>query len=167
MRGRTLEACETRLVTLVFLTFARGDWKEAASAAADADKAVADLLKARPGQIRKKNAKNVWIPASDALDGRSWLWFMIAVLLAVGILLLGPRRPDAEWYVRVAISLVPVLPSALFVSRQIGHVLIRRALGAGAAGQNTIVWIGRWLSAGAVLGLTVGMWALWMTVFVL
>lgn len=26
---------------------------------------------------------------------------------------------------------------------------------------------GRWLSAGAVLVLTVGMWALWMTVFVL
>jgi hypothetical protein len=167
MRGRTLRACETRLVTLVFLAFTRGDRKEAVSAAADADKAVADLLKARPGQIRRKNANNVWIPASDALDGRSWLWFMITALLAIKILLLGPSRPDAEWYVRVAMSLVPVLPSALSASRQISHVLTRRALAAGSAGRSTIVCIGRWLSPGAVLVLSVGMWGLWMTVFVL
>ncbi|MGW1716075.1 hypothetical protein [Streptomyces sp. NPDC002156] len=126
-----------------------------------------DLLRARPGKISKKNANNVWFPASDVLAARSWLWFVIAALLAVGSLLLGPSRSDAEWYVRVVMSLVPVLPSALFASRQISHVLTRRALGAGSAGRNTIVWIGRWLSPGAVLVLSVGMWGLWVTVFVL
>uniref|UniRef100_A0AAU2A5J2 Uncharacterized protein n=2 Tax=Streptomyces TaxID=1883 RepID=A0AAU2A5J2_9ACTN len=126
-----------------------------------------DLLRARPGKISKKNANNVWFPASDVLAARSWLWFVIAALLAVGSLLLGPSRSDAEWYVRVVMSLVPVLPSALCVSRQISHVLTRRALGAGSAGRNTIVWIGRWLGPGAVLVLSAGMWAVWMTVFVL
>ncbi|WP_369032963.1 hypothetical protein, partial [Streptomyces adonidis] len=72
-----------------------------------------DLLRARPGKISKKNANNVWFPASDVLAARSWLWFVIAALLAVGSLLLGPSRSDAEWYVRVVMSLVPVLPSAL------------------------------------------------------
>ncbi|MFF3375874.1 hypothetical protein ACFYXF_23340 [Streptomyces sp. NPDC002680] len=136
------------------------------SAAADADQAVADLLRFRPGKISKKYANNVWFPALYVLGFRSWLWFMITALLAVGSILLGPSRSDAEWYVRVAVSLVPVLPSALCVSRQISHVLTRRALGAGSAGRNTIVWIGRWLSPGAVLVLSAGMWAVWMTVFV-
>ncbi|WP_367318174.1 hypothetical protein [Streptomyces sp. HUAS ZL42] len=165
--GGILQSCETRLASLVFLIFARGDWKEAATAAAEVDKAVADLLLARPGKIRKKDADGVWGPASDGLALRSWLWFVIAALLAVGTLLLGPSRSDAEWYVRIAMSLVPALPSALFVSREIGHVLTRRALGAGRAGRNRLVWISRWLSPGAVLVLAGGMWVLWMMVFVI
>ena len=166
-RERILRACETRLATLAFLVFAKGDRKEAAIAAAEADKAVSDLLQARPGKIRQQDACGVWRPASDALALRSWLWFVIAVPLGVGSLLLIPGSTTAEQYVRIALSLVPAVPSALFVSRQLSHMLAQRSLRAEMAGQNVLVWIGRWLSEGAVLVLTVGMWALWVTVLVI
>ncbi|MGX1480841.1 UNVERIFIED_CONTAM: hypothetical protein RKD50_009649 [Streptomyces canus] len=165
--GRILPSCETRLTTWAFLVSERGDRREAASAAAEADQAVADLLKLRPGTIGRKAENSVWGPASDVLAFRSWLWFVVAVLLAVGSLLLVPEDSTAELYVRIALSLVPAVPSALFASRQLSHILTRRALRAGVAGHSTLVWIRRWLSESAVLVLTLGMWALWMTVLVL
>ncbi|MFF5146706.1 hypothetical protein ACFY6U_44530 [Streptomyces sp. NPDC013157] len=166
-RVRILRACETRLTTLVFLVSERGDRREAAIAAAETDEAVADLLKLRPGKIRRKDENGVWYPASDVLAFRSWLWFVIAVLIGVGNLLLVPGDSTAEQYARIALSLVAAVPSALFASRQLGHALTRRALRTGMAEQSTLVWIRRWLSESAVLILTLGMWALWMTVLVL
>ncbi|MDT0487240.1 hypothetical protein [Streptomyces doebereineriae] len=165
--GRILPAFETRLTTWVFLVSERGDRREASSAAAEADQAVAALLKLGPGKIGRKAENSVWCPASDVLAFRSWLWFVIAVLLGSGSLLLVPGDSTAELYVRIALSLVPAVPSALFASRQLSHILTRRALRTGVAGQNTLVWIRRWLSESAVLILTLGMWALWMTVLVL
>ncbi|MER5908667.1 hypothetical protein ABT150_53395 [Streptomyces mirabilis] len=166
-RERILRASETGLTYLTFLVSAKGNRKEAANAAAEADKAVTDLLQARPGKIRKQDAQGVWCPASDALALRSWLWFLIAVLLGVGSLLLMPSSPTAEQYVRIAISLVPAVPSALFASRQMGHALAERALRTGTAEPSALTWIGRWLSEGAVFVLTVGIWPLWMTVLVI
>ncbi|MDQ0904281.1 hypothetical protein QFZ22_000266 [Streptomyces canus] len=165
--GRILPAFETRLTTWAFLVSERGDRREAASAAAKADQAVDNLLKLRPGKIGRKAENGVWGPASDVLAFRSWLWFVVAVLLAVGGLLLVPGDSTTEQYVRIALSLIPAVPSALFASRQLSHILTRRALRTGVAGQNTLVWIGRWLSESAVLILTLGMWGLWMTVLVL
>ena len=166
-RQRILRACETRMVTWVFLLFAKGDRQEAATTAAEADKAVAELLQAQPGRIRRHDAHSVWRPTSDALALRSWLWFVVAVLLGVGSLLLPPGDTTAEQSVRIALSLVTAAPSALFVSRQLSHTLVQRALRTGTAERSELVWISRWLGESAVLVLTVGMWALWMTVLVL
>ncbi|WP_329260280.1 hypothetical protein OG223_40955 [Streptomyces sp. NBC_01478] len=165
--GGILRAFETRLTTWMFLVSERGDRREAAAAAAEADEAVAELLRLRPGKIHRKAENGVWSPASDVLAFRSWLWFVIAVLLGVGGLLLIPGGATAGRYVRIAFSLLPALPSALFASRQLSHVLAERALRTGAVEQNTLIWIGRWLSGGTVLVLTAGTWALWMTVLVL
>ncbi|MFI6622579.1 hypothetical protein [Streptomyces sp. NPDC050528] len=166
--GGILRAVETRLTTWTFLVSERGDRREAATAAAEADEAVAGLLRLRPGKIQRKAENGVWSPASDVLAFRSWLWFVIAVLLGVGSLLLIPDGgAPAGRYVRIAFSVVPAVPSALFVSRQLSHVLAERALRTGTAEQSTLTWIGRWLGAGTVLVLTVGMWALWMTILVL
>ncbi|MFJ9249918.1 hypothetical protein [Streptomyces sp. NPDC101776] len=164
--GGILRAFETRLTTWMFLVSERGDRREAAVAAAEADEAVAELLRLRPGRIHRKAANGVWTPASDVLAFRSWLWFVIAVLLGVGSLLLIPGSGATGRYVRIALSLVPAVPSALFASRQLSHLLAERALRVGAVEQNTLVWIGRWLSGGTVLVLTLGMWGLWMTVLV-
>lgn len=165
--GRILRACETRLTTWMFLVSERGDRREAATAAAEADEAVAELLRLRPGKIHRKAENGVWSPASDVLAFRSWVWFVIAVLLGVGGLLLIPGSSPAGRYVGIAASLVTAAPSALFASRQLSHWLAERALRTGAVEQNTLIWIGRWLDGGTVLVLTVGMWALWMTVLVL
>jgi hypothetical protein len=165
--GGILRACESRLTTWMFLVSERGDRREAATAAAEVDEAVAELLRLRPGKISRKAENGVWSPASDVLAFRSWLWFVIAVLLGVASLLLIPGSGTAGRYVRIASSLVTAVPSALFASRQSSHLLAERALRTGAVEQNTLIWIGRWLSGGTVLVLTVGMWALWMTVLVL
>lgn len=165
--GGILRVFETRLTTWMFLVSERGDRREAATAAAEADEAVADLLRHRPGKIQRRAENGVWSPASDVLAFRSWLWFVIAVLLGVGSLLLIPGGAPAGRYVRIAFSLIPAVPSALFVSRQLSHVLAERALRTGTAEQSTLTWIGRWLNEGTVLVLTVGMWALWMTILVL
>ncbi|MFK4106701.1 hypothetical protein ACI2L1_42985 [Streptomyces sp. NPDC019531] len=165
--GGLLRAVETRLTTWMFLVSERGDRQEAATAAAEADQAVVALLELRPGKIHRKAENGVWCPASDVLAFRSWLWFVVAVLLVVGGLLLVPGDSTAEQSVRIALSLVVAMPSALFASRQLSHILTRRALRTGVAGQSTLIWIRRWLSESAVLILTLGMWALWMTVLVL
>ncbi|MBK3578259.1 hypothetical protein JHN63_31540 [Streptomyces sp. MBT65] len=162
-----LRALETRLTTWVFLVSERGDRREAATAAAEADEAVAELLRLRPGKIHRKAENGVWSPASDVLAFRSWVWFVIAVLLGVGSLLLIPGNATTGRYVRIAASLVIAVPSALFASRQLSHLLAERALRTGAVEHNTLAWIGRWLSGRTVLVLTVGMWPLWMTVLVL
>ncbi|WRZ93015.1 hypothetical protein OHB54_30580 [Streptomyces sp. NBC_01007] len=166
-REEILRVCETRMAALVFLVFARGDRQEAAAAAAEGDRAVTDLLRARPGKIRRKAAQGVWDPAADTLGFRSWLWFVIAALLGVVPALVAPGSTTAERYARIAFSLVVAVPSALFVSRQSGHVLVQRALRAETAGRRSLVWIGRWLGEGAVLVLTLGMWVLWMRILVL
>ncbi|MET7737760.1 hypothetical protein ABZT02_41665 [Streptomyces sp. NPDC005402] len=162
-----LRSVETRLTTLIFLILARGDRQEAAIAAAEADQAVAELFELRPGKIRRKAENNVWGPASDVLGFRSWLWFVVAALVGVGCLLLGTGDSTAERYVRIALSLVVAVPSALFLSRQLSHILTRRALRTGNAEQRTLLWISRWLGESAVLILTLGMWGIWITVLVL
>ncbi|MFC8429450.1 hypothetical protein [Streptomyces sp. NPDC057253] len=162
-----LGSFETRLTTWVFLVFGHGDRQEAATAAAEADQAVAELLRLRPGKIHRKAENGVWFPASDVLAFRSWMWFVVAALLLVGALLLVPGDATAERFVRIALSLVTAVPSALFASRQVGHVLTRRALGTGVTGPVTLLWIRRWLSNSAVLILTLGMWVVWMSVLVL
>jgi hypothetical protein len=162
-----LRSVETRLTALIFLVLAHGDRQEAAIAATEADQALAKLLELRPGKIRRKAENNVWGPASDVLGFRSWLWFVVAALVGVGCLLLGTGDSTAERYVRIALSLVIAVPSALFLSRQLGHILTRRALRTGNAEQRTLLWISRWLAESAVLILTLGMWGIWITVLVL
>jgi hypothetical protein len=164
---RILRASATRLTTWAYLVLERGNRREAAIAATEADEAVADLLKLQPGKIPRKAENGVWSPASDVLAFRSWLWFVVAVLLAVVSLLLVPGASAAERYVRIALSLVVAVPSALFLSRQLSHILTRRALRTGSAEQRTLLWISRWPSESAVLILTLGMWGLWITVLVL
>jgi hypothetical protein len=166
-RGRILRACETHLAGLALLTFSKGERKEAADAAAAADRAVTELLRARHGKIRPQEARGVWGPASDALAFRSWLWFTIAVVCGVGGLLITLVGPTAPLYARLVISFLPALPSAMFASRQIGHVLADRALRAGRADRSTLLWINRWLGEGAVLALTAAMWAVWTAILVL
>jgi hypothetical protein len=165
--GGVLRAFETRLTTWMFLVSERGNRQEAALAAAEADQAVAALLELQPGKIHRKAENSVWSPASDVLAFRSWLWLVVAALLVVGAVLLGPGDSTAEQVVRIALSLVAAVPSGLFASRQMGHILTRRAQGTGAARQSTLIWIRWWLSGSAVLILTLGMWVLWMTVLVL
>lgn len=166
-RGGILRAGENRLARLALLAFAKGDRQEAAEAAAESDRAVTELLGARPGKIRPQEAHSVWSPASDALALRSWLWFTMAVVLGAGGLLITAIGPTAPQYVRYAIAFLPAVPSALFASRQISHVLADRALRAGRAGQSTLLWINRWLGTGAVLALTAGMWGTWTVILVL
>lgn len=166
-RAKTLRACEILLTSSMFFVFARGNRKEAAVAAAESDKAVTGLLQARPGKIHRRDANGVWNPGADALALRSWLWFVIAVLLGVGMLLVLPGVRAGDPYLPIAFSLVPAVPSALFASRQLGHLLAQRALRTGAAEPSTLAWIGHWLSGGAVLILTVALWALWATVLAL
>lgn len=162
--GVVLRAVETRLTTWMFLVSERGDRQEAASAAAEADQAVAALIALRPGKIHRKAENSVWRPASDVLAFRSWLWFVVTALVVVGGLLLVPGTSTARQWAWSLISLVAAVPSALFASRQSSHILTRRALQSGAAVQSTLVWIRRWHSESTVLLLTLGMWALWMTV---
>lgn len=167
--GRILRACENRLARLALLAFAQGDRQEAADAAAESDRAVTQLLGARPGpgKIRPQEADTVWSPASDALGLRSWLWFTMAVVLGIGALLITVLGPTAPQYVRFVIAFLPSVPSALFASRQIGHAMADRALRAGRADRNTLLWINRWLGTGAVLALTLGMWGVWTVILVL
>ncbi|WP_158694610.1 hypothetical protein [Streptomyces canus] len=165
--GGVLRAFETRLTAWMFLVSERGDRQEAAIAAAEADQAVAALLELRRGRIRRKAENGLWCPASDVLAFRSWLWFVVAALLVIGALLLVQGDSTAEQSVRIAPSPVAAVPSALFASRQLSHLVTRRAVRTGVARQSTLIWIRRWLSQSAVLMLTLGMWALWMTVLVL
>ncbi|MFF7364608.1 hypothetical protein [Streptomyces sp. NPDC008125] len=164
---KIIHPCETLLVTLIFLVFTRGDRREAALSAAESDKAVSDLLQARPGKIHRRDANSVWNPGAAALALRSWFWFVVAALLGVGMLLLLLSIPAGDPYLPVALSLIPAVPSALFVSRQLSHLLAQRALRTGMAGPRNLAWVGRWLSGGAVLVLALALWALWATILVL
>ena len=161
--GDALRAVETRLTTWLFLVSERGDRQEAANAAAEAGRAVAALLECRPGKIQRKDENGVWCPASDVLAFLSWLWFVVTVLLVVAGLLV-PGASTGEQWVQSLLSLVFAVPSALFASRQSSHLLTRRALRSGVAARRTLVWIRRGHDDGTVLLLTLGMWALWMTV---
>ncbi|MCX5401568.1 hypothetical protein [Streptomyces sp. NBC_00102] len=109
----------------------------------------------------------MWNPGAAALALRSWFWFVVAALLGVGMLLLLLSIPAGDPYLPVALSLIPAVPSALFVSRQLSHLLAQRALRTGMAGPRTLAWVGRWLSGGAVLVLALALWALWATILVL
>ena len=122
----------------MFLVSEQGDRREAATGAAESVEAVAVLPRPRPGKIQRKAENGVWSPASDVLAFRSWLWFVIAVLLGVGSLLLIPGSATAGRYVRIAFSLVPAAPRALFVSRRGGShraALNGRRSGRGCGGR--------------------------------
>jgi hypothetical protein len=158
-------AADTRLTYLAFLVLSKGDRKEAASAAADADKAVSELLREKPGKIQRHTGNTVWIPAVDALGLCSWLWLVVAAVVAVVILLAVPRSLTNNSFVWILQALTPAFPSALFVSRQMSHLVARRTLQAGTAQLTSIRRLVRWQSDAVVLALTVCAWGAWMTVF--
>jgi hypothetical protein len=164
-RNGILHACDTRLTFLAFLILSRGDRKEAESAAADADEAVREVLREKPGKIQKKTENTVWIPALEALGLRSWLWFVLAAVAGVVEVLVVPQSLTRNPFVWILQAFAPAFPSALFVSRQMSHLVARRALQIGAAEPRSIRWIARWHNGAAVLALTVSAWGAWMTVF--
>jgi hypothetical protein len=164
-RHRVLHACDTRLTYLAFLIVSKGDRKEAASAAADLDEAVAEVLQGKPKKIQRHAENTVWIPAVEALGVRSWLWFVIAAVFAVASVLAVPRSLTHSPYIWIAQALVPALPSALFLSRQMSHMVTRRVVRTGIAQPSSIRWVGRWHSDAVVLILTLAAWGAWMTAF--
>ncbi|WP_329321716.1 hypothetical protein [Streptomyces sp. NBC_01262] len=164
-RNGILYTCDTWLTFLAFLILSRGDRKEATSTAADADKAVREVLHEKPGKIQKKTENTVWIPAIEALGLRSWLWFVVAAVAGVVELLAVPQSLTHNPFIWILQAFAPAIPSALFVSRQMSHLAARRALQMGTANPGSIRWIARWHSGAAVLALTVSAWGAWMAVF--
>jgi hypothetical protein len=161
--SQSLHRCDNRLTYAAFLVISRGDRKEAARTTIDTDKAVLNLLGIKKGgKISNSDRNLIWIPAVDTLGLRSWLWFVIAAVAGSVDLVAVPRGMSHNWLVWALVALAPALPSALFVSRQVVHVIARRSLRSGTIPASNIRWIRYWHADAAVVALLIATWGIWI-----
>jgi hypothetical protein len=158
-RRRVAQSLDLRMLFLVNLIPARGDRREAAAETAAGERSIVSVLAAGPGSINKKQENENWYPALYLIALFSCGWFLLAAALGVALVLLVPGTLPP--WVRVPAALLPALPSALFMSRQICHALVRRALRNRTAGRGLLRGLALWYGDGMAALLTLVSWAGW------
>ncbi|MGW0824109.1 hypothetical protein [Streptomyces sp. NPDC002845] len=150
---------DRRLLFLVSLAVARGDRSEAETETAAGVRSIDAVLTDRPGGIRRKQENKNWSPALHLIGMFSFGWFLLTAALGVSIVLLVPVT-SSPW-VRVSAALLPAVPSALFVSRQICHAIVRRALRNGTASGGLLRCLAFWYGDAMAALLTLVSWVGW------
>ena len=147
------------LLFLVSLAVARGDRSEAEAETAAGVRSIDAVLTDRPGSVRRKQENENWSPALYLMGMLSFGWFLLTAVFGVALVLLIPVT-SPPW-IRVSAALLPAVPSALFVSRQICHALVRRVLRNGTASRGLLRGLAFWYGDVIAGLLTLVSWVGW------